>query len=103
MGTSRNPGTTTAPKVAKRTPFTRFRLVASVVVVALVTFGGIFVWKLRSPGELPDLGDPFDVTAARQPVVILDRDNAFAAYAEARIRLVDVPDGLWEAAWGANE
>ena len=43
--------------------------------------GGVFVWRLRSPGELPDLGDPFDLARARQPIVIPDRDNAYAAYA----------------------
>jgi hypothetical protein len=103
MESARNPGDTSEPTVMKRTPFTRFRLVAAAVVVAVATVFGIFVWKLRSPGELPDLGDPFDVTEARRPVVISDRDNAYAAYAEARIRLVDVPDGFWETAWGANE
>ena len=107
MKTSRNPDTALARKVAKRTPFTRFRLSAAAVVIALATVLGIFVWKLRSTGELPDLGDPFDVTLARQPIVISDRDNAYAAYAEARIRLADAPEELGDAvrgaAWGANE
>ena len=34
---------------------------ATAVVFALATLCGIFVWRLRSPGELPDLGDPFDL------------------------------------------
>ncbi len=90
-------------KGAKRTPFTRFRVCATAVVVALAAIGGIFWWQLRSPGELPDLGDPFDVAVARQPVVIADRDNAYAAYAEARIRLADMPDAIGDAAWDHHE
>ncbi len=90
-------------KGAKRTPFTRFRVYATAVVVALAAVGGVFVWRLRSPGELPDLGDPFDVAEARKPVVIPDRDNAYKAYAEARIRLADMPDALGDAAWDFNE
>ena len=52
-------------KAAKRTPLNRFRLFALAVVIALATLVGIFVWRLRTEGELPDLGDPFDVTLAR--------------------------------------
>jgi hypothetical protein len=103
MENSRNLTATSEVKGAKRKPLNRFRLVASAVVIALATLVGIFVWRLRSEGELPDLGDPFDVTLARQPVVIPDRDNAFAAYANARIRLVDMPEALGDAARKADE
>ena len=58
----------------------------SAVVIALAVLAGIFVWRMRSQGDLPDVGDPFDVALARQPVEIPDRDNAYVAYAKARIR-----------------
>ena len=82
---------------------TRFRVYATAVVVALAGVGGVFLWWLWSPGELPDLGDPFDLARARQPIVIPDGDNAYAAYAEARIKLEDMPELIGDAAWAANE
>jgi hypothetical protein len=78
---------------------TRFRVVALAVVGLLALVAGISVWRMRSTDELPDVGDPFDVTLARRPIVISDRDNAYAAYAEARIALAGVPAEFWEATW----
>ena len=92
------------PKARKGPVFTKFRAATTAVVFALATLCGIFVWRLRSPGELPDLGDPFDLERARQPIVIADQDNAYAAYAEARIDLAKAPDDdVWQAASNADE
>ncbi len=74
-------------KGAKRTPFTRFRAYATAVVLALAAMGGIFMWRLRSLGELPDVGDPVDVALALRPVFVPEGDNAFVLYAAARLQV----------------
>jgi hypothetical protein len=87
-------------KVARLTPF---RVIALAVLGLLALVAGISVWQMRSADELPDVGDPFDVTQALRPIAIPDHDNAYAAYAEARI-----PNGtaagaeLWDAAWNGR-
>ena len=103
METRAEPMAFCAGNATPRRRLTRFRLFAWGVMIALATFTGVFVWRVRSAGELPDLGDPFDVAAARQPVVIADRDNAYVAYAAARIDTAVVPDEIGEAAWKADE
>jgi hypothetical protein len=87
----------------KKRVFTRFRAASWAVGIALATIFGMFLWRLWSPGEVPDLGDPFDVELARKPVVIADGDNAYAAYAQARIDLSKLPDNVGDAAWKADE
>jgi hypothetical protein len=69
----------------KRTRLTRFRVFALGVVSLLALLAGITVWRMRDLGDLPDLGDPFDLALARRPVVIANGDNAYEAYARARI------------------
>jgi hypothetical protein len=82
---------------------TRFRVLAFAVVGALAALAGISVWRMRSLGDLPDVGDPFDVALALQPVVIADGDNAYVAYAAARINLAEIPEDFWDAAFEARE
>jgi len=82
---------------------TRFRVLTLAVVGALAIFAGISVWRSRSLGDLPDVGDPFDVVLARQPVLIADGDNAYVAYAAARINLAEIPKDFWDAAFEARE
>ena len=68
----------------KRLRLTRFRVMALAVMGVLGLLAGISIWRLRSLGDLPDFGDPFDVKLARRPVLLADEDNAFQAYANAR-------------------
>ena len=81
---------------------TRFRFVAVVVVSLLALIAGISVWRMRSADELPDFGDPFDITLALRAIAIPDRDNAFAAYAKGRIDSRVAPPELWDAAWNCR-
>ena len=81
---------------------TRFRFVALVVVSLLALLAGISVWRMRSANELPDIGDPFDITLALRPIAIPDRDNAFAAYAKGRIDSRVAPPELWDATWNCR-
>ena len=78
---------------------TRFRLVALAVVGLLALVAGISVWRMRSADELPDVGDPFDVSQALRPIAIADHDNAYTAYAEARFDSRVAPEELWDATW----
>jgi hypothetical protein len=81
----------------------RGRLLALLVAAGFVVFAGITVWRIRYTGDLPDIGDPFDLALARRPIVIPDQDNAFVAYAEAHKKLAApsraVQDALSNAVW----
>ena len=65
----------------------RFGFIAIAVLAALLTIAGISIWRLRSLGDLPDVGDPFDVAAVVRPIEISDDENAFVSYSEA-VRLL---------------
>src|SRR5262245_23246920 len=97
MASSSTRATTPAPGAIKQPRVTRFRVIAIAVVSALAVLGGISVWRMRSLGDLPDIGDPFDMEFVRRPIVISDRDNAFEAYARARITKEPPPPEVWEA------
>jgi hypothetical protein len=60
----------------------------SIAVLAIWIFG------VRNVGGLPDVGDPFDVALARQPIVIPDADNAYVLYTEAKQKLLRLPAAL---------
>ena len=58
-----------------------------------VGFGAAFlavlvigIWGVLNLDGLPDVGDPFDVAAARRPIDIDDSDNAYVLFAQARGR-----------------
>jgi hypothetical protein len=53
------------------------------VSVGLIGLLCVSIWRLRSLDELPDIGDPFDVTEALRPVDLPDEQNAYAVYATA--------------------
>lgn len=72
----------------------RFRLVAAAVGLALAASLGSSAWRLRSVDGIPDVGDPFDVAAARRPIDLADEDNAYALYAESHARFVRRPKAL---------
>ena len=95
MASSTNRSTTPVPVGVKRARLTRFRVLALCVMSVLALLVGISVWRMRDLGDLPDVGDPFDVVLTRRPVVIADRDNAYEAYARARCAVS--PGGVWEA------
>ena len=44
----------------------------------------IWIWGLPNLDRLPDVGDPFDVAAARRPIFIDDSDNAYVLFAQAK-------------------
>jgi hypothetical protein len=54
------------------------------VLVALLAVLVVWIWGTRNPDGLPDVGDPFDVAAARRPIDIPDSDNAYVLYVEAK-------------------
>jgi hypothetical protein len=67
----------------KRSRLKRFGVIAVAVLAALLTIAGISIRRSRSLGDLPDVGDPFDVAAAVRPIEIPDDENAFVSYSEA--------------------
>ncbi len=70
--------------IFKRSRLKRFGVIAVTLLMALLTMTGISIWRLRSLGDLPDVGDPFDVSVARRPIVVPDEDNAFVSFTAAR-------------------
>ena len=99
METSAKPVASAEPSAARARVFTRFRLVALVVVAALAAIGGVFIWRMRDVNELPDIGDPFDVEEVRRVVVMSDDENAFVKYNDARRQLTRYPRALVGLDW----
>ncbi len=60
-------------------------------MVGLALILGISVWRIRTLGGLPDIGDPFAVVEALRPVEIPDEQNAYAGYATAHPGPVRLP------------
>jgi hypothetical protein len=71
----------------------RFRLVVVVVTAAIAMVAGTFWWRMRSLGDLPDVGDPFDVALASRPVWVPESENAYVLYSEARALCTRLPAG----------
>ncbi len=44
----------------------------------------LWIWTVLNLNGLPDVGDPFDVAAARRPIVVDDSDNAYVLFAQAK-------------------
>jgi hypothetical protein len=72
----------------------RGRLLTLAVAIGLASILGVSIWRLRSVAGIPDVGDPFDVAAARRPIDLPDEDNAYALYAEAKQQLTRLPASL---------
>jgi hypothetical protein len=72
----------------------RRRFVGFGVLVALVTVLVVWIWKTQNLDGLPDVGDPFDVAAARRSIDIADTDNAYTFYVEAKGELWKLPAAL---------
>jgi hypothetical protein len=89
----------TAEIAVSRRVVTRFRVFVLAVVATLAAMSGVSIWRMRSLGDLPDVGDPFDVAAARQLVVMSDDDNAFVQYKEARRQLTRLTDVARSVDW----
>jgi hypothetical protein len=53
------------------------------VLGALLAVLVVWIWGTRNLDGLPDVGDPFDVAAARRPIDVPDSDNAYVLYVEA--------------------
>jgi hypothetical protein len=64
----------------KRSRLKRFGVIAVAVLAAVLTIAGISIRRLRSLGDLPDVGDPFDIAAAVRPIEIPDDENAYVSY-----------------------
>jgi hypothetical protein len=75
----------------RQLPLGRGGLLVLGVVLGFITIGSVWVWKLRNPDELPDVGDPFNGAAARRPIVMAEDDNAYVLYTEATRRLPEWP------------
>ena len=54
---------------------------------------GLSIWRVRDVSDLPDIGDPVDLASICQPIVVVDNDNAFALYSQARSKLGKVTQG----------
>jgi hypothetical protein len=76
-----NPGRTGA---IGRRHTERGRVLGLGVLAALLAVLVIWIWGTRNLDGLPDVGDPFDVAAARRPIDIPDSDNAYVLYVEAK-------------------
>ena len=74
----------TGPSPARSGRTGRFWRMAGATAVALAAILSVSIWRLRSLEGIPDVGDPFDVAAALQPIPIPDDENAYLLYAEAR-------------------
>ena len=62
----------------------RGRIVGCGLAVSSLVILVIWIWGVRNVDGLPEVGDPFDVAAARQPIDIADSDNAYALYVAAK-------------------
>ncbi len=69
-------------------------LLTGAVAFGLAATMGVSIWRLRSVDGIPDVGDPFDVAAALQPIAIADDENAYILYAEAKAQFVRVPHAM---------
>ena len=103
MASSTTRATTSVPRATKPALLTRYRVVVLGVVSLLALLVGLCIWRMQDLGDLPDLGEPFDLVRARRPVVIADSDNAYKAYTRARITPVQIPPGVWDAIWNARQ
>ncbi len=81
---------------------TRFRVFVLAVVAALAAMVGVSLWRMRSVSDLPDVGDPFDLAAARRVVVMSDEDNAYVQYKEARRQLTRFTSALAKSVQAAT-
>jgi hypothetical protein len=68
---------------------------------------GLSIWRVRDVSELPDVGDPVDLQALGQPIVIADDDNAYVLYNEAHAKLGKATRGVLTAlrntpAWSSS-
>ncbi len=66
----------------------RFALLAVYAVIAVVV--GAFLWRRSELAGLPDVGEPFDVAAARWPAPVPGDRNAFPSYQRAAARFQDM-------------
>jgi hypothetical protein len=103
MASSTARATTSVPRGPKPARLTRYRVVTLGVVSLLAFLAGVSVWRMRDLGDLPDVGEPFDLALARQPVVIADSDNAYEAYARARLTPSQPPAAVRDATWNARQ
>jgi hypothetical protein len=103
MASSTTRATTSVPGGPKPARLTRYRVVTLGVVSLLAFLAGVSVWRMRDLGDLPNVGDPFDLALARQPVVIADSDNAYEAYARARLTPSQPPAAVTDATWNARQ
>lgn len=69
------------------------------IMGGLVLILGLSVWRTRDVSELPDIGDPVDLQALREPVVIADDENAFTFYQQAHAKLGRLTHGVSTALW----
>jgi hypothetical protein len=73
-------------RVRRRRPGRALLLALGLAAAALVLMG-IWIRGVRNVDGLPDVGDPFDVTEALRPIEMLEDENAYVLYADAKGQL----------------
>jgi hypothetical protein len=89
----------TPPRQPGRSKFGQRRLFFLVAAIGCVALFSSWMWRVRNLDGLPDVGDPFDVAAVLRPVEILDDDNAYVSYSEARRLLTRLTEAVRQVDW----
>ncbi len=82
------------PSRANRPRLGRGRALSLGVVVGSLVLSCVFFRWVRNLDGLPDVGDPFDVAAARRAIEMPDSENAYVLYADAKQKLARLPAAL---------
>ncbi len=78
----------------------RLALLAIYALIAVVI--GAFLWRRSQLAGLPDVGEPFDVAAARWPAPVRGDRNAFPIYSHAAMRFSDMTSAAGNSFNNAN-
>ncbi len=90
-GASSNDGSSKLVRLLRKR-LRQLALVTTMLAIALaLTAGGVAIWWKTSLNGLPDIGDPFDVSAFRA-IKMPDEQNAFSYYRRAQEKLSPFPD-----------
>jgi hypothetical protein len=73
------------------------RIAVSGIVFAAILILGLWIFGMRDVSHVPDIGDPFDVTAFNRSIAVTDDANAFTLYRQAFKRLRPVSRGAWDS------
>ena len=101
MESTRETQVTAAPRLTGRFRLGPRRLVLLGVLAGFVAAFSVWMWRVRNLDGLPDVGDPFDVALALQPIEVSDEDNAYVVYSQAHrsLALGRLPDAVRQVDW----